>query len=249
MPLDIKQLIFSLLSYQPLGPDSEPLGGFRGNGNDAWVPIREVANDWVNVKTGGGSCLLYSATNPENPLWGLTGEGSESFTRDLACCAVQGEEEGTATSLPGASVSGTPPTMEAEPELAMPIDNMATADEGEAALVEGREKAQSPMYQTISEKYKPKFFDRSKGWKGQTYDEALSFCADFNHYMPCPYDGESGFHFFSTCVSYSYTHFLTSLGSPCCPINCIKPSVHWAGVRSHWMGTRTMGDQVVAGRQ
>lgn len=40
----------------------------------------------------------------------------------------------------------------------------------------------------VSAAYRPVWFDRSTGWKGQTYQEALDFCASFNDDIPCPYE-------------------------------------------------------------
>ena len=43
------------------------------------------------------------------------------------------------------------------------------------------------IYKDISEKYHPVSFDRSQGWRGQTYGDALVFCAKQNSKIPCPY--------------------------------------------------------------
>ncbi|KAL7535673.1 hypothetical protein ACHAXR_008943, partial [Thalassiosira sp. AJA248-18] len=44
------------------------------------------------------------------------------------------------------------------------------------------------LYTTAVKKYKPLLFDRSSGWNGQTYVEALIFCESQNHLAVCPYD-------------------------------------------------------------
>jgi len=44
------------------------------------------------------------------------------------------------------------------------------------------------IYKDISEKYHPVSFDRSQGWRGQTYGDALVFCAKQNSKIPCPYE-------------------------------------------------------------
>lgn len=42
----------------------------------------------------------------------------------------------------------------------------------------------------LEDSYLPIWFDRKSGWEGQTYEEAVEFCADHDDFMPCPYDGE-----------------------------------------------------------
>lgn len=42
--------------------------------------------------------------------------------------------------------------------------------------------------QEISAAYRPIWFDRSTGWNGRTYDEALDFCKLYSDYIPCPYE-------------------------------------------------------------
>jgi len=43
-------------------------------------------------------------------------------------------------------------------------------------------------YGGVFSKYDPKWFDRSDGWNGKTYVDAITFCASQNSYIPCPYD-------------------------------------------------------------
>jgi len=46
------------------------------------------------------------------------------------------------------------------------------------------------LYYKVSDAYLPIWFDRSSGWKGQTYGEALLFCGthDAGNFGPCPYE-------------------------------------------------------------
>lgn len=44
------------------------------------------------------------------------------------------------------------------------------------------------VYVTTGDKYKPLEFDRSMGWKGRTYIEALEFCGSLDGYEICPYN-------------------------------------------------------------
>lgn len=44
------------------------------------------------------------------------------------------------------------------------------------------------IFQSVSAAYRPVWFDRSTGWKGQTYEEAKEFCLSHSEYIPCPYE-------------------------------------------------------------
>ena len=43
-------------------------------------------------------------------------------------------------------------------------------------------------YAAFYEKYEPEWFDRSEGWTGQTYEDALMFCAQNKEMIVCPYE-------------------------------------------------------------
>lgn len=62
--------------------------------------------------------------------------------------------------------------------------NMDGAAEGGAQT----EVAASMPYGEVMAKYEPKWFDRSEGWTGSTYVDAISFCAANDSYIPCPYE-------------------------------------------------------------
>jgi len=52
------------------------------------------------------------------------------------------------------------------------------------------------LYYTLSDTYLPMWYDRSMGWKGSTYSEAVTFCNAHDNFVPCPYNvycpGEGG---------------------------------------------------------
>ena len=52
------------------------------------------------------------------------------------------------------------------------------------------------LYYTLSDSYLPMWYDRSMGWKGSTYSEAVTFCNAHDNFVPCPYNvycpGEGG---------------------------------------------------------
>mmetsp|Transcript_7985 Transcript_7985/g.18009 ORF Transcript_7985/g.18009 Transcript_7985/m.18009 type:complete len:234 (-) Transcript_7985:182-883(-) len=54
-------------------------------------------------------------------------------------------------------------------------------------------EAASILYQAISSKYDPVFFDRSQGWAGKTFSDAAVFCnshypKDAGYGVPCPHE-------------------------------------------------------------
>ncbi|KAL7541884.1 hypothetical protein ACHAXR_011331 [Thalassiosira sp. AJA248-18] len=44
------------------------------------------------------------------------------------------------------------------------------------------------LYYTLSDAYLPIWFDRSMGWDGTTFEEAIDFCRSHDDFVPCPYD-------------------------------------------------------------
>ena len=52
------------------------------------------------------------------------------------------------------------------------------------------------LFYTLSDTYLPMWYDRSMGWKGSTYSEAVIFCNAHDNFVPCPYNvycpGEGG---------------------------------------------------------
>ena len=125
----------------PLGPRVEPLGGAGlvggSDGDGAWLPIMDGANEWVRA-----GCVAYSHEHPNRPAWGMSGEGSEELTREIVCCLRREEDSG----------------------------------EEDAVL-----------YQMAAEGYHPRSYDRSKGWLGQSFEEALDFCDGVEGYELCTY--------------------------------------------------------------
>jgi hypothetical protein len=44
------------------------------------------------------------------------------------------------------------------------------------------------LYHKISASHRPVWYDRSTGWTGRTWDEAISFCNAHDNNIPCPYE-------------------------------------------------------------
>eukprot|EP00571_Detonula_confervacea_P005178 CAMPEP_0172328788 /NCGR_PEP_ID=MMETSP1058-20130122/60533_1 /TAXON_ID=83371 /ORGANISM="Detonula confervacea, Strain CCMP 353" /LENGTH=2032 /DNA_ID=CAMNT_0013045917 /DNA_START=48 /DNA_END=6146 /DNA_ORIENTATION=- len=164
----------------PLGMDSEPLGGFKEEPNMAWVPIldEDDPNNWVQVSNGyeqGGTCIKYSNEHEDLPEWGITGEGNEDITRHVACCLAQ-----------GMSILDTVPTA-IVPMAAETIAADVIQEEKEEQEPEPEPAGMNPAYMEMAEKYFPEWHSRENGWSGQTYLEAVQYCADSKlNYDLCP---------------------------------------------------------------
>ena len=183
----------------PLGPDSEPIGGGRGVPLNSWVPISDAQNDWVQIseQNMGGLCIRYLEEQPDGPVWGMSG-GNEEATGFLVCCNVQGNgAPSVADQVALEAGSEAESGLGKEPATPVAATTAATATTTKAATTveitvppEVNEDEVpldqiSLVYQTVAEYYKPKWFDRSKGYGGESYLDAFAFCADFNRYMPC----------------------------------------------------------------
>eukprot|EP00571_Detonula_confervacea_P008023 CAMPEP_0172314916 /NCGR_PEP_ID=MMETSP1058-20130122/23519_1 /TAXON_ID=83371 /ORGANISM="Detonula confervacea, Strain CCMP 353" /LENGTH=807 /DNA_ID=CAMNT_0013028871 /DNA_START=128 /DNA_END=2548 /DNA_ORIENTATION=- len=194
---------YKLCSYEaicPLGSDSEPIGGSKGpssniNGDDAgdgstdvndddgrtkgmWTPISNQGNDWVQIGMGSSSCIRYTNEYANPPVWGLTGEGNEGVTQHVICCLDLQEEDDNVDIVASDGKGGSL-------EIYEPADNSNGNVEYD------------PAYPDITAKYKPQWFDRSTGWNGKTYLQALAFCASVESMIICPSaaicpDGDGG---------------------------------------------------------
>ena len=71
-------------------------------------------------------------------------------------------------------------------EDAMPPPPISNHDESN--VKEETISKHDKLFQDLSAAYRPIWFDRSTGWKGQTYHEAFEFCNSYSDYIPCPYN-------------------------------------------------------------
>ena len=149
----------------PLGTNTRPLGGFI----ESWVPISNTANDWVQVSQTDG-CVKYSAMNEFAPDWGVKGDEGMAMVNHVMCCLSQDV------------INGVPSAMNT-------IDGAEGKFEG-WAIGSGSMQKDDPnyeVYEVTAAKYLPLEFDRSKGWNGRTFIEALQFCGEMSGYEICPY--------------------------------------------------------------
>ena len=94
-------------AYCPSGAGTAPLGGVKEDEGGAWAPIMNSANSWVQLGKEN-TCELYSDIEGQPPAWGLSGEGSEAFTRNIACCLDLEEGGEEAATTPDESIYVTP---------------------------------------------------------------------------------------------------------------------------------------------
>ena len=148
----------------PLGTNTQPLGGFI----ESLIPISNTANDWVQVSQTDG-CVKYSAMNEFAPDWGVKGDEGMAMVNHVMCCLSENV------------VHGLPSAMNT-------IDGAEGEFEG-WAIGSGMQKDDPnyEVYEYTAAKYLPLEFDRSKGWNGRTFIEALQFCGALPGYEICPY--------------------------------------------------------------
>jgi hypothetical protein len=94
-----------------------------------------------------------------------------------------GGEEGTASSTKTKTKGDTPWWEHVD----------AAGDDGGNAEGGGGEAPLTPqevmeLSYALSDAYLPMWFDRTTGWTGNTYDEALIFCESHDDFVPCPYE-------------------------------------------------------------
>ncbi|KAL7550772.1 hypothetical protein ACHAWF_013996 [Thalassiosira exigua] len=152
----------------PLGHDQAPVMGFASE-TESWIPVIDKVDE---------PCVRWSAMMPEPPEWGYTGEGNEEITRNVLCCDASSE------SLP--VMSSPSPPLSPEPPQEHSLSGAPPSSQGE----EEDGEAEAQQYGHAMSKYQPEWFDRSKGWVGETFQSAVNFCDVHNGggHSLCPYE-------------------------------------------------------------
>jgi len=166
---------YGICSYEavcPIGPNSFPIFGYHSTPvGRSWIPISGgVTNDWVNIDPHD-SCVRYSTQNEYPPEWGINGGEADDLTTYLMCCLSA--------------------------DYLKHVDrSKITVDEAEGEftgwnVVEtlGVDHPSIHTYQELSAQFLPLEFDRSRGYKGQTFLDAFSLCGRVpgSLYQLCPY--------------------------------------------------------------
>ena len=158
----------TLCPYQavcPFGRASKPAGGYKTTGS--WLAISDEPNGWVHLGSID-SCTKYEETYSATPDWGMT--GNEETTKNIMCCQI------TADSPKVTVTEETATSVSQEPASIKPSSDILPLTEEEEAQVK-----------LVSDKLQPIYYNRSHGWDGQTYAQALEFCASRESRVPCPY--------------------------------------------------------------
>ena len=159
----------SLCPYKalcPLGVGNPPLGDDVES--SLWVPILDDQNNWVQISVHD-PCTKWSDTEHlDQPDWNNVEmvDGRGDLTGSLIfCCAYVPKSEAIGKG-------------EVEDEIIV-VDGSNNYDEI------------SEIYIDEGKTFTPKTYHREEGWQGQTYKEAISFCAREKGYHICPYDAIS----------------------------------------------------------
>ncbi|KAL7552080.1 hypothetical protein ACHAWF_015296 [Thalassiosira exigua] len=146
----------------PFGHDHMPLGGYweSEKGKPQWAPLSE-SNDWVQLSQEN-SCIRFSDETGGGPEWGIDGTQDPEVISKVLCC-VSAE------------------TLDESDVYAENVEGV------EASLGVSDDDPNYALYREKAGEYLPLEFDRSKGWTGQTYVQALQFCGAIPGYEVCPY--------------------------------------------------------------
>jgi hypothetical protein len=158
----------SLCPYQavcPFGRAGKPAGGYKTTGS--WLAISDEPNGWVHLGSID-ACTKYEETYSAKPDWGMTGK--EETTKNIMCCQI------TVDSPKVTVTEEAAPASSKEPAVVKPTSEIAPLTQEEQSQVK-----------LISDKLQPIYYNRSHGWDGQTYAQALEFCASRESRVPCPY--------------------------------------------------------------
>ncbi|KAL7498530.1 hypothetical protein ACHAWT_006292 [Skeletonema menzelii] len=166
---------YSICPFEVICPDGmnhAPSTGLKPGSDGQWAPISDQIHDWVQVGTDI-PCTRWLGRHPDPPAWSQTGVGNEEITRYIYCCPGSVHTD----AKPSATVSETAATSPATTSTTttiMPVDSQKTQDGSNAAA-----ETESPPG--------IEWFDRSTGYKGQTYTDAFIFCMDKVQALPCHY--------------------------------------------------------------
>ena len=159
------------------GPSGMPYGGYKNDEGEAYIPIIDNENFWVDVSANGNPCEMVG-----NPDWGLGGGGNEMGTRHVLCCQPASSEP----NLLADDANDKQPTTDLSPDSITLAEQISQQENEEKYKVNADLIAKE--YEE-ADKWKPTWFDRLSGWDGQTYSEAVAFCQlKGAFYVLCPYE-------------------------------------------------------------
>lgn len=199
----------------PNGSSESPLGGTVDE-EEQWTPVLDRPNQWVGISSSGFKCVIYRNSHPAPPEWGESGD-DRGVTKHLTCCriGIEGFEEvqidggppstdvattiaattqmttTKATAMATAPPSTSPPTpAPVDPTTTTTTTTSTTTMATTTTTTHSAVNLNAGVIETLQatkDRYVANWYDRSK-WKGQTYEEALKFCAKSGSAIPCPYE-------------------------------------------------------------
>lgn len=127
--------------------------------------MSDEANSWVSV-TKDQPCLPFK----NQPTFGPDDVVSRGWTQNIVCCLITDDTQNLITSLADLTQAST--TVPATSAAEAIIDSVAN---GSAIQSEDIQK----VYEAVALSFEPLTFDRSSGWDGQTYLEAMAVSFTF----------------------------------------------------------------------
>ena len=149
-----------LEAYCPNGAiESKPLfNEMDAFEGEQWAPVSSGSNQWVMVGNEGQHTCAVNS--PSVSVDTL----SPTVKKHILCCQAPS----------GANVAED---MNSSPQT----DNDAIA-------YEAYENQLKQLFSEVSAAYRPIMYDRSTGWQGRTYQEAVTWCDAYHNYIPCPFE-------------------------------------------------------------
>mmetsp|Transcript_27007 Transcript_27007/g.57005 ORF Transcript_27007/g.57005 Transcript_27007/m.57005 type:complete len:693 (+) Transcript_27007:57-2135(+) len=151
------------------------------DGGPVWASVDDDAHPWVEIR-GNGHCVKQ----PDLPK-------VPDVMRYVFCCkgaggVLNGEDSGNRPfQLVPASMPAAEAMQQQQPKPASSAVTPSSVKVGAEGSVLSGEEVKS-MYQEVEDKFQIVSFNRSEGWAGHTYGEALEFCARKSSKIPCPYE-------------------------------------------------------------
>ncbi|KAL7444551.1 hypothetical protein ACHAXM_009480 [Skeletonema potamos] len=151
----------------------------HGEGNDpafgapaqiTWVPLSD-GSDWVQVGAGDKvPCEQWSKMYGGSPPWANAGEVIEEITGRIYCCESENPVQDAAAKPTGDIASNT-------------IEDVQSIPASHDGLSEQQ------AYNNVANRFAPKWFNRSTGWQGTTFEAAVQFCLSLEQNMIlCPFE-------------------------------------------------------------
>ena len=173
--------------------ESTLLAGVMDNNGESWAPVINADNAWVQVGTGT-PCELYSNKYGDHPVWGSNGLNNEAITRHIMCCREHPANVGDSGSqVPNKGEHDVVEKATGPPSGAASKKPQEETEQSSVISTSKEHKEEvdlQMLFLAMNKKYNPRGFNRNStpSWKGQTYQEALDFCAHMQEYIPCPYE-------------------------------------------------------------